>query len=327
MLRGAAAAGSEPGADRRRALGRGVERLDELRALALKLDPRPLAGQGAGNDRAVGREPMPMRIERDDRNLFERLSHGARAIRNSRAPAPPRIGEGMRPSTVQPCASIVARTPSHARSSAASLLTRPLTRSAAAELELRLDEADEPRPLARELQHMRQHEPLRNEAHVDDDRVRRFAEHLRRERARVEAFERADARVGREARIELSVADIDGDDLRRAAREQDVGEASGRGADVEADEARRIEREGVERGGELDPAARRPGVGRLGFDRRVARDLFRGLLERDAADADEPGRDRGLRARAARKEAALDENDIRTLAHGAFNEPREAHCQ
>jgi hypothetical protein len=50
------------------------------------------------------------------------------------------------------------------------------------------------------------------------------------------------------------MADIDGDDLRRAAREQDVGEASSRGANVEANEACRIQREGVERGGKLDSA-------------------------------------------------------------------------
>ena len=233
----------------------------------------------------------------------------------------------MRPSTVQPSASIVARTPSHARSSAASLVTRPLTRSAAVKLELWLDEADEPSPLACELEHMRQHKPLRNETDIDDDRVRRFVQHHRRERARVEAFKRADARVGRKARIELSMADIHGDDVGRTARKEDVGEASGRGADVEADEICRIEREGVERGGKLDSAARGPGVGRLGFDRRVTRKLFRSLLKRDPADADEPRRNRGLSAGATRKEAALDEKDVRTLAHGAFNEPREARCQ
>ena len=148
-----------------------------------------------------------------------------------------------------------------------------------------------------------------------DNRIRRFAEHLSCQRARVNAFERADARVRRETRIELSVTDIDRDDLGRAARKQDVGEASGRGAEVEADEASRIEREGVERGGKLDPAPRRPGVGRLGFDRRVAGNLFRGLLERDPANANQSGRDRGLGAGATRKEAALDENNIRTLAH------------
>ena len=59
------------------------------------------------------------------------------------------------------------------------------------ELELRLDEADEPRRLGSEFQHMRQHEPLRNEAHVDDDRRRPLAETLGVKRARIDAFERA----------------------------------------------------------------------------------------------------------------------------------------
>ena len=59
---------------------------------------------------------------------------------------------------------------------------------------------------------MRQHEPLRDEAHVADDRARRFADHLRRQGARVEAFERTDARIRREPRVELAVADVDRDD-------------------------------------------------------------------------------------------------------------------
>ena len=50
----------------------------KLRALALKPDERPLAGQGQGNDRSVGGDALPMRVKRDDRNLLERLSHGAR---------------------------------------------------------------------------------------------------------------------------------------------------------------------------------------------------------------------------------------------------------
>ena len=100
---------------------------------------------------------------------------------------------------------------------------------------------------------------------------RPLAERSSVKRARVEAFERADARVRREARIELSAADVDRDDVRRAAREENVGEAAGRGADVEAGEARGIEPEGVERGRELDPAARDVRMGRFGLDRRVAR--------------------------------------------------------
>src|SRR5580692_6192486 len=90
----------------------------------------------------------------------------------------------------------------------------------AIKLELWLDEADEPSPLAGELEHMRQYKPLRNEAHIDDDHFWRFAERRRRERARVETFERADARVRRETRVELSVTDIDGDDVGRAARKE-----------------------------------------------------------------------------------------------------------
>ena len=70
------------------------------------------------------------------------------AIRNSFAPAPPSTGEGMRPRTVQPCATTQALTASQARASAASLLTRALDDLGRADLELRLDQADEPCALA-----------------------------------------------------------------------------------------------------------------------------------------------------------------------------------
>src|ERR1700722_2755041 len=203
----------------------------------------------------------------------------------------------------------------------------PFDEIAPAEFELRLDEADEPRPLCGELEHMRQHQALRNEAHVQDDRLRRVTEHLSCKGAGVDAFKRTNAGIRGEARIELSVPDIKGDDLSRAARKQDIGKASGRRADVEADEARRIERERVERGGKLDPAARRPGMGSLGFNRRVTRNLFGGPLKRDPVDADQPSRNRRLGARPARKETAFHKKNICAFAHGAFNEARGAVCQ
>ncbi len=78
VLRRAAAASAEPAAHRLGASGRGAQRLDELRALACQPDARPLAGQRAGNDGAVRGDAVPMRVERDDRKLFERLRHGAR---------------------------------------------------------------------------------------------------------------------------------------------------------------------------------------------------------------------------------------------------------
>ena len=61
--------------------------------------------------------------------------------------------------------------------------------------------------------------------------------------ARVHALEHDDARIVAQPRVELPVADVDGDHARRAALEQDVGEAAGRGADVEAVEPGRVDAE------------------------------------------------------------------------------------
>jgi hypothetical protein len=57
------------------------------------------------------------------------------------------------------------------------------------------------------------------------------------EPARVAILERDDPWVGGEARVQLIVADVDGIDARRAALEQHLGEAAGRRADVEGNEA------------------------------------------------------------------------------------------
>ena len=56
-----------------------------------------------------------------------------------------------------------------------------------------------------------------------------------RQVAGVGLFVDHDARVGAELPGELAVADIDGMDVGGAVGEQDVGEASGGGADVQAD--------------------------------------------------------------------------------------------
>ena len=86
-----------------------------------------------------------------------------------------------------------------------------------------------------------------------------------------------DARIGCEARVELAMADVDGDDESRAARQQHVGEAARRRADVEAGEAARIERESVERRGELDARRARPRMRRARLDRGVGREGSDGL--------------------------------------------------
>ena len=90
-------------------------------------------------------------------------------------------------------------------------------------------------------------------------------------------FERHDLGPPAQARMQLAAPDIDGIDAPRAAREQHLGEAAGRGADIEADAARRIDAEMVERGRELHAAARDPGMRRRGAQRRIGGDLVRRL--------------------------------------------------
>ena len=51
---------------------------------------------------------------------------------------------------------------------------------------------------------------------------------------RVASFDEGDALVAAEARGELPVADVDGDDVGGTAFEEHLGETSGRGSDVEA---------------------------------------------------------------------------------------------
>ena len=94
-----------------------------------------------------------------------------------------------------------------------------------------------------------------------------------RQVARVDALAADDARVGGELRVELAVADVDGEDLDRAAFEQHLGEAAGRGADVERHEALRRIAEAVERGDHLEAAARDVAARRIvERDRRVGLD-------------------------------------------------------
>ena len=143
---------------------------------------------------------------------------------------------------------------------------------------------------------------------------------LRRQATRVEPFERAHARVGGEPGVELAVPDVDGDHAFRPAPEQHVGEAAGRGADVEAGEARGIEPEGVERGGELDAAARDIRVGRLGFDRRVRPIGVRGLAQGSPSTRTRPA----AMAACARARLGKKPRSTRTMSARLRMPPRSA---
>ena len=69
--------------------------------------------------------------------------------------------------------------------------------------------------------------------------------------AQVGALHAHHARVVAQALDQLGAAHVDRVDDPRAARQEDVGEAAGRGAGVQAGEARRVDPEGVKRGLEL----------------------------------------------------------------------------
>ena len=102
----------------------------------------------------------------------------------------------------------------------------------AARFELRLDEHDCLPAGRRERERRRQRGAHGDERDVAHDELRR--ERQLCERACVRPLEHDDPRVVPQARMELPVADVDGDHARRAALEQHVGEAAGRRADVEA---------------------------------------------------------------------------------------------
>ncbi len=114
-----------------------------------------------------------------------------------------------------------------------------------------------------------------------------------------------------EPRVELAVADVERDHARRAALEEDVGEAAGRGADVDAVEARRIDAERVEPVRELLAAAR--DVRRRPLDRELG--VLLDLVARLVVAADETGEHERLRLRPRLREAALDEEDVEPLLH------------
>ena len=129
------------------------------------------------------------------------------------------------------------------------------------------------------------------------------------ELAGVRALEHGHARVVAQPLVELAVADVERDHARGAALEQDVGEAAGRGADVERVTPGRVDAELVERVRELVAAARDEPRRPLDDELRRFVHLLAGLL----VAVDEARHHERLRLRAALGEPALDEEDVEPL--------------
>ena len=132
------------------------------------------------------------------------------------------------------------------------------------------------------------------------------------ELAGVEPLDHGHARVLAQAHVDLAVGDVDGGHPRGAALQQAVGEAAGRGADVEAVAPFDVDAERVERVFELDAAARdeaRPRVDdqrRLGLDQLARPQRDRAVL----ADPNLAGPHRARRGRARGEQAPLGQNRV-----------------
>src|SRR5205085_595720 len=99
-----------------------------------------------------------------------------------------------------------------------------------------------------------------------------FADDVRRKVANVRSIEDANTRVGTKPPVELAVPDVDGDDLARAALQQNVGEASRRCTRVKATSpCYRQTAESIDSSSELVSPARRK-------VRRMRLDAQRGML-------------------------------------------------
>ncbi len=109
--------------------------------------------------------------------------------------------------------------------------------------------------------------------------------------------------------MELAIADVERADARRARLEKAVGEAAGRGSDVQAVLSLDVDGEGRERVGELLAAARDEARAGLDLDLRRLVHLLAGLCMAGHLS----GEDECLRLRARLGEPALDHEDIEPL--------------
>ncbi len=128
------------------------------------------------------------------------------------------------------------------------------------DLELRLDQHHALGAGAQAEGEPAQHVARGDEADVDGEEVERARRRRQGQRLPVHALEVGDARVALQRRVELPLAHVDGGDVGGAVRQQRLGEAARRGADVDRARAAQAcrEAEALDGGLELEPAATDP---------------------------------------------------------------------
>src|SRR5580700_6479903 len=187
---------------------------------------------------------------------------------------------------------------------------------AAAGLELRLDQQNERCPRFEDFADGRHDELERDEADINGGEIRPLGKARRIKRADVGLLHRDDIAAAAQARMQLIAADVDGVDAACAAQCQNLGEAAGRGADVEADAPRHVEMKMIERGCKLDPATRHVRMLGLGRDDRGGRNCLRRLAYRHAVGGHQARGNRSLGAGAALEQAARDQQAICAFSDG-----------
>jgi 3-deoxy-7-phosphoheptulonate synthase len=194
----------------------------------------------------------------------------------------------------------------------------------AAELELRLDEADDAPLPVQDWENGGQDLGQRDEGEIHHGEPDALANVRGGHVTGVELLLDDDAGVVAEFPDELVGADIDGVDAGGTALKQAVGEAAGGGSDIHAGPAGGIDFEGIERGFELEPAAADEAGLFLDFERRVERHLGAGFVDRAVAGAHLAGEDEALGLLAGIAEAAGDKKGIGAIGFHRTGNGRQA---
>ncbi len=161
----------------------------------------------------------------------------------------------------------------------------------------------------------------RDEAHVGDEGADGLRHEGAIEPARVATLERDDPGSAARRACSWSWPDVDGIDARRAAVEQHLGEAAGRGADVEGNDALHRKAEMVEGGDQLRGSARHVSSRRARqADGGIGGDAGSRPRLDHAGDLDQPAANEVLGTGARSHKPPLDQGHVeagRALAHVA----------
>jgi hypothetical protein len=191
----------------------------------------------------------------------------------------------------------------------------PFAHLGPARLELWLHQRNDVGARTQDQSDRRENLSQRNKGHVDAHEVDRAREIGRSEVARIEALDDDDACVVSQLPVQLTMANVERYHSGSAALKQYIGEAAGRGADVEALPSRQIDAERLERVRQLETASARVRmIGREERDCRLIVDCGARLRRRAIVDGNLSGQDERARPLARGRQPAFDDELIQANA-------------